>query len=93
MAVTAAQIQAEFPEFAETPDAVIDAKIADAQARISTATWGSLNDQGVKYLACHLIAMMPQGEQSKLMVEKEVTEYLLEYRRLLASVASGCRVI
>ena len=93
MAVSAAQIQAQFTEFAETPTPLIDAKTADATKRISATIWGDLTDDGIKYLACHLIALSPQGEQSKLMVEKEITEYWLEYVRMRTIVSSGCRTI
>lgn len=99
MAVTAASIQAEFPEFAETDTALITAKIGDATRRISAEIWGNLTDDGVKYLACHLVAMSPLGEQSKLELKsgpdagKSTTEYWLEYERMRAIVASGCRVI
>ena len=92
MAVTAANIIAEFPEFADVPVTDIDFKIADAVGRINTTIWGTLTDQGVKYLACHLIATGPLGEQAKLDTDGGTT-YLKTYKRLMVSVTSGCRVI
>ena len=93
MAVTAAQIILEFPEFADIPVADIDFKIADAVGRINAEIWGTLTDQGVKYLACHLLAVSPLGEQAKLETEEGGTVYFQTYERLMKSVASGCRVI
>lgn len=99
MAVTATILKAEFPEFDDTPDAIVDARIADAVLRVSTSTWGTLTDVGVKYLACHLIAMGPLGEQAKLDLKsgpdagKSTTEYFLEYERMMRIVSSGCRTI
>lgn len=98
---TAAIIKAEFPEFDELTDAYIDAKIADATGRVGAEAWGALADQAIKYLACHLLAMSPLGEQSKLELKSgpdagvQVTTYLLEYRRLLAQsgAAAACGVI
>ena len=93
MAVTAAQIIAEFPEFADVPTADIDFKLADAVGRINATIWGALTDQGVKYLTCHLLAVSPLGEQAKLETEDGQTVYFQTYKRLMASVSSGCRVI
>ena len=99
MAVDAASFIIDFPEFSETDTALIDAKIADAVGRVSAETWADLTDQGVKYLAAHLIAMSPLGEQSRLELKagpdagKSTTEYFLEYDRILRSVTMGCRTI
>ena len=100
--VTPAQIALEFPEFDEivAGDVVkVQAKIDDAARRLSEEQWGTLFNDGVKYLACHLIALSPFGEQSKLELKSGpeagtmTTTYFLEYKRMMRSIAAGCRVI
>ncbi len=63
MAVTYASFIAEFPTFSEVEQVVIDAKIADAQARIDEAAFGDIYDVAVKYLAAHLLTIPPYGMQ------------------------------
>jgi hypothetical protein len=92
VAVTAADIKSEFAEFSDLDDALIDPKIADAVQRVSSDTWGDLTDHGVKYLACHLIAISPLGEQAKLFTKTGETTYLQEYNAVKASLATQCRV-
>lgn len=92
MAVDADQIRTEFAEFADLTDPEIDPKIADAVQMVATETWGDATDFGVKYMACHLLAISPLGEQAKLDTEGE-TVYLKTFNAKKSSVASGCRVI
>lgn len=92
MAVTAAQIKAEFPEFADTADADIDAKIADAVSCVNVDAWGDQTDFGVKYMAAHLLAISPLAECAKLDTDGN-TVYLTIFERKKRTVASGCRVI
>ena len=66
MAVTVAQIKAEFPEFARTDPAILTAKINDAMALIQPSTFGDDYDQAIKYLACHLLTLSPSGEFARL---------------------------
>ncbi len=96
MAVTAAQIKAEFPEFVNTDAGLITAKIGDATAMLSEAALGDRYDHTVKYLACHLVALAPGGEFARLKPEKEPdgarTLYEREYFRVLRSL-SGPMVV
>jgi hypothetical protein len=93
MAVTAAQIQAEFPEFADTDSALIAAKIADAADELDELAWGPLYDQAVKYRACDLLALNPRGEQARLSLgvkglrgeSDALTLYAARFRELLRS--------
>ena len=96
MTVDADSIRADFEEFSDLTDAQIDPKIADAVAIVSVSTWGTLVDQGVKYLTAHLIAMSPLGEQAKLDLDEDdedATVYLQHYKRLMRQLAAACRVI
>ncbi len=91
MAVTSAQIKAEFKEFANTADSLIDAKIADATGLLDEGAFGMKYDQAVKYMACHLIALSPGGEFARikyphLEADGATTMYERRYAELKRSV-------
>jgi hypothetical protein len=71
VAVTSAQIKAEFPEFLNADSGLIDAKIADATGLLDETAWGAKFDQAVKYMACHLLALSPKGETMRLRPDRE----------------------
>lgn len=56
MAVTYLDIQALASEFACLSQIRIDPFIARSQRRLNAAFWGALYDDGVTYLAAHLLA-------------------------------------
>jgi hypothetical protein len=91
--VTVEQIKAEFPEFANTSDSLIAAKIADAYGQLYPTSWGTGYDQAVKYQACHLIACSPGGEFARLDPNKEpdgaTTLYERYYNQLAQSVVAA----
>ena len=93
MAVTVDQIKAEFPEFANTSDVIISAKIADASGQLYPSGWGASYDQAVKYQSCHLIACSPGGEFARLDPNKEPdgasTLYERRYNALQQSVVAA----
>ncbi len=66
MAVTRQQLCAEFPEFASTSIAVVEAKLVEAASRCNAGEYGAQQDNAIKQLACHLIAMSPGGEFARL---------------------------
>lgn len=91
MAVTAAQIKAEFTEFANTNSDLITAKITDAVAMLNEPAFGTRYDIAVKYMACHLVALTPGGEFARLKPEEvdddgARTLYEREYMRVLRSI-------
>jgi hypothetical protein len=57
MAVTYLDIQALASEFANLSQIRIDPFIARAQRRVNATFWGDLADDGVTYLAAHLLAL------------------------------------
>lgn len=95
MSVTVATFRAEFPEFGDydvTPDALIQAKLTAAFLRTPLDIWGDLQDDGVKYLAAHLLALSPQARELKMSTLDGNSVYKstrLEYEGM---VASGFRV-
>lgn len=80
LAVSVGQIQAEFPEFTNTDPALIGYKLADAE-RLVDFGFGPLRDDAVKYLACHLIALSPHGEQARLVESQEPGGATTTYER------------
>lgn len=97
MAVTVEQIKTEFPEFANTSDVIISAKISDASGQLYPSGWGASYDQAVKYQACHLIACSPGGEFARLDPNKEpdgaTTLYERRYNELLQGGVVGAMVV
>lgn len=80
MTVTVDQIQAEFPEFVNTDPVLIGYKLADAE-RLVDFGLGLQRDDAVKYLACHLIALAPHGEQARLVESQEPGGATTTYER------------
>lgn len=63
MAVVYADFIVEFPTFDQVTQAIIDAKIADAEARLDEGAFGDLYDSAVKYLTAHLLTIPPYGNE------------------------------
>jgi hypothetical protein len=88
-----------FPAFRNTDRPRVEVKIAEAKRQVDEAVWGELTDDGVGYLAAHLLAIMPGGEHARLIPRnakpvrgEALTTYEREYKRLMRQVASGFRV-
>jgi len=64
--VTAATLKARWTEFAPTSDTIVTAAIAEAARSCDVAVYGTTYDDAVMYLACHLLAISPQGAASRL---------------------------
>jgi len=64
--VTAATLKARWTEFAPTSDTIVDAAIAEAARSCDVAVYGASFDDAVTLLACHLLAVSPQGAPSRL---------------------------
>lgn len=96
MAVSVGQIVVEFPEFANTDQGLIAAKLADAQQQLDATAFGDDYDAAVKYLACHLIAVSPSGEFARLDPTEETdgasSTYERQFRRIAAKI-SGPMVV
>lgn len=56
MAVAYTDVQALNPQFAALTEGRIDPFLASARRRVNQAYWGTLYDDGVLYLAAHLLA-------------------------------------
>jgi hypothetical protein len=50
-------------EFAGASQSVIEGYIAEASRQLSEFGWGDFYDEGIKYLAAHLLAVMKAGSK------------------------------
>jgi len=77
MAVTAAEFKVRFSEFSEVASTDIDPKLADAQAFLDEAAWGTtdLYERATYYYTAHLLAISPYGQQLQLVNENGRTVY------------------
>jgi len=91
MAVSVANFQARFPEFASTDTGLITLVLAEASAQIETSVWSTRRDEGIKYLTAHLLAISPMGEPARLGADKMETIYGKHFERLMKQVTFGLR--
>ena len=87
---SAANFKAIFPEWASTPTAIVESRIAMATPRTPSDVWGDLRPQGIAYLAAHLLAQLPGSKDMRL--KDGTSVYGEERRRLETIVSSGWRV-
>jgi hypothetical protein len=84
MVFLAADFLVEFPEFADAPTALIDAKLQAATYHVSQAIWGARYQQGVFVKAAHLLSMSPSGEKMRIAKGSKETLYSAMFDELLA---------
>jgi hypothetical protein len=93
MAVSVSDFVAFFPEFKRDGDTDHTARIQSclgyATQRTPATKWGDLQDQGVLYLAAHLMAISPSGINAKLGSVKGQSTYGAQRRYLNKLVAFG----
>jgi hypothetical protein len=61
MAVTSTTFLTRFPEFSNLETAVVEGAIAEAKRFCDSEVWGTQHDDGVNYLAGHLLASRTQA--------------------------------
>jgi hypothetical protein len=83
MALSLSDFRTRFPEFVETGDALVSAKLTEASALVDDDYWGALAEQAQGYMAAHLLALGPVGIRAKLVQPTGETCYLkhLEFLR------------
>jgi len=57
MALTAAQFRQDYPQFADTDDAVIDRHLTKAALRIASVAWGDFYDEAHGLITAHLLTI------------------------------------
>lgn len=83
-----------FPEFDGQGKnlTLIKAKIDEATRRTDPTLASDLADDITYYLAAHLLAQSPMGQNAKLVAKDGSTTYGKEYKRLCRLVSMGFRV-
>jgi Protein of unknown function (DUF4054) len=67
--------KARFPEFARLPDATLNDVIARATKRTNPTVLGEETDEAIGYMAAHLLALSPYGQQARLSEPGKMTTY------------------
>lgn len=91
MSVTVQDLVAFAPEFAPAEDALISAKITEAEARCPVETWGEgeFRDRGVLHKAARLVALSPWGREMRLVLDGGGTVWDAEIKQLNRIAAGG----
>lgn len=89
--------KARFPEFGRLPDPVIQDAINRATLRTNATVMGDQTDEAIGYMAAHLLALSPFGQQARMSEPGKMTTYyqhwldLARYKAVgFARVTSGC---
>lgn len=82
-----------FPEFSDAGQALVEAKLAEAERNIDIEVWGDQAEDGVCYLAAHLICTSPSGVMARLVSKDGSTTYLKRFKQMSMEVSSGYRVV
>ena len=91
--MTSSEFIVLFPEFSSAPTALIESRIAWAEARTTVEIWGELREQGVGFLTAHYLALAPGGKAMGKGENAGETMYLEQRRFLEGVVSSGWRVV
>jgi len=93
VSVTLAKFRVDFPEFANTADAIIEARIAMAIRQVNSTIYGGKTDDAIEWLTADMVACGPLGEQARLSKDSKTTIYREQYEAIKQQVAYGFRVI
>jgi hypothetical protein len=91
--VTRDSLRKAFPTFDNAPDDMVDAGIARAELQVDGDVLGTQVDVAVLFLACHEIAMDPEGEDLRLENEDGESAYLDRYTAVIRRAGAAHRVI
>lgn len=92
MALTLIDFRVRFPEYENTPDALVQVNLDQAYRRTPANVWGCFLDDGAAWLAAHLLALSPMARDMRLVQADGTTLYKRNRDRLAQIVASGNRV-
>lgn len=91
--ISVGELKGRFPEFCDAPDTLVAKVLEEACRRTNETVWGDRFQDGVLYLAAHLLAINPQSRNmAKCCDDKGGTTYLRERHKLNCVIASGFRV-
>lgn len=89
--MTPAEFKVLFEEFAGASDATVQARLTWAEDRTPLAIWGDNRDQGVAWMAAHMLCMLPGSEDMRKGEKPGESMYGRERARLNKIHASGFR--
>lgn len=73
--LTLAQFRELFADFAGAPDALVEARLAEAARRTPSSVWGDQTSDGHGWLTAHLLAQTSFGQQARLANEDGTSSY------------------
>lgn len=85
-----ASFRAAFPESAQIPDALVEAKLAEAAEEIDETIWGDSARQGHGYLAAHLLSTSGHGRE---VAKDGTTTYGRRFAALQERVGRAYRLV
>lgn len=88
-ALTISEFTGARKEFAKTDTGLVQSCLDEARLRVNAEVWGDLTKIGQSWLAAHLIATSPMGQQARKQNAEEKTTYLVEFERLELIVSCG----
>lgn len=91
MALSLASFLERFEEFTDTPTAMVSRALASAELRTPCDVWGGLQEEGVGWLAAHILATLPSSRDMRLVAKDGSTLYHGERKRLEYIVATSIR--
>ena len=92
MAVTLVSLRTAHPEFTTVPDAVVQAAIDSATARLESTIYGTLHDDAITWLACYIAVTSPYARDKRRKAELGIPEgYLGEWEAVTRAAARSHR--
>ena len=92
MAVTAASLKVNRPEFANADNTVVTNFIAKAERRHCSDVWGDAYDDGVELLTCDMLARSPFARDLRLVKESGRTVYFDEWTAMARQFGGAYRL-
>lgn len=87
--LTREEFVAVFKEFDGIDTTVVDARLEEAKRRTPAAVWKTKTKDAQGWLAAHLLAISPHGQNARLANDKGESPYLAERQRMELEVAAG----
>lgn len=92
MPLTPTQFKANFPEFTNASDALVQVRLDWAYERTDSTIWGDKLDQGAQWLTAHMLSLLPEAKDLRKGEKPGESMYQRERHRLNRVVSSGFRI-
>ena len=80
---TYAEFIVSYKTFSQLPEALVQAKLDEAEEMLNPEHWNELFSQAVSTMAAHLLSIHPFGTQVQLEPNNGETVYLKHYKEVL----------